>query len=148
MVEIKLLQSEDLEKLTQLIRLYERVFEMETFVLPSQEYLQYLLDRPGATFLVALIDKQVVGGLTAHELPSTYFESNEVYVYDLAVAQGHQRKGIGEKLLDELGTLCKKRGDKEFFVQADIDDKHALEFYHATGGVPEKVIHFSYDTKS
>ena len=80
-------------------------------------------------------------------MPSTYFEANEVYIYDLAVAKEYQRKGIGKKLLGELANICKQNGESEFFVQADIDDEHALEFYRSTGGVAEEVIHFSYDTK-
>ena len=148
MTEVQVLESGDLQKLVQLVRLYEQLFEMENFLLPSKEYLQSLLDRKGMTFLVALINNKVVGGLTAHDLPSTYFEANEVYIYDLAVAKEHQRKGIGRMLLDELSKICKKKGESEIFVQSDIADEHALAFYKATGGVPEEVIHFSYNTKN
>ena len=120
---------------------------MKKFVLPSKEYLQSLLDRGGITFLAAEKGGRIVGGLTAHELPSTYFSSNEVYVYDMVVAKEYQRKGIGRKLLSELAKICKFKGEREFFLQVDIDDHHALEFYRSTGGVPENVIHFSYDTR-
>ena len=148
MIEITILQKEDLKKLTELIKLYEDVFEMKNFIMPSEQYLQSLLDRNGVTFLVAIKDEKIIGGLTAHDLPSTYFEANEVYVYDLAVAKDHQCKGIGKNLLAKLAEICKKKGESEFFLQADIDDEHVLEFYRSTGGIPEKVIHFSYDTKN
>ena len=147
MINVQKLQTGDLSKLVELIRLYEDVFEMDKFVMPSDQYLQSLLDRNGLTFLVANKDEKIVGGLTAHDLPSSYFEANEVYIYDFAVAREHQRKGIGKKLLGELANICKQNGESEFFVQADIDDEHALEFYRSTGGVAEEVIHFSYDTK-
>ncbi|MGI9287456.1 MAG: GNAT family N-acetyltransferase [Pseudomonadales bacterium] len=148
MTEISMLRKGDLQKLAELIRVYKEVFEIENFVLPSDEYLQSLLDRTGMMFLVATIESKVVGGLTAHDLPSTYFEGNELYVYDLAVANEYQRKGIGKTLMLELAEICKKKGDSEFFLQADFDDEHALEFYRSTGGFEESVFHFSYDTKS
>lgn len=148
MIEIRILKKGDLDKLTRLIKLYEDVFAMKNFVLPGDEYLQSLLNRDGTTFLVAEKEGDVIGGLTAHDLPSTYFEANEVYVYDLAVARKHQRQGIGEKLLAELAKICQVKGEPEFFLQADIDDEHALKFYRATGGVAENVIHFSYRTKN
>ena len=147
MIEVQKLQSEDLQELVELIRLYENVFEMDDFVLPSEQYLQSLLDRQGTTFLVAKKNESIVGGLTAHDLPSTYFEANEVYIYDLAVAKEHQRKGIGKKLLVELSSICKLKGESEIFVQADADDEHALEFYRSAGGIAEEVVHFSYSTK-
>ncbi|MGI9289318.1 MAG: GNAT family N-acetyltransferase, partial [Pseudomonadales bacterium] len=134
MTEICMLKNGDLQKLAELIRLYEDVFEMETFVRPSDEYLQSLLNKDGIMFLVATIEEKVVGGLTAHELPSTYFEANEVYVYDLAVTNDYQRTGIGKTLLSKLAETCRKKGDSEFFLQADFDDEHALEFYRSTGG--------------
>ena len=42
---------------------------------------------------MAKYEEDIIGGLTAHQLASTYFEANEVYVYDLAVHQEFQRMG-------------------------------------------------------
>ena len=44
---------------------------------------------------MAVLDNVVVGGLTAHVLPSAYSASAEVYIYDLGVKAEMQRKGIG-----------------------------------------------------
>ena len=87
-IETKVLQNSDLDQLKALINLYRDVFK-EEIKMPSDAYLQLLLERDGMTFLIAMLDGAVVGGLTAHDLPSTYFEANEVYVYDLAVATGN-----------------------------------------------------------
>lgn len=147
MITFRVLEKNDVKKLTDLIKLYENVFEMENFTMPKQDYIESLLYKRGMTFLVATIDDEIIAGLTAHDLPSTYFESNEVYVYDLAVAKKHQRKGIGRKLLAELTKICKTKGESEFFLQADLDDINAIAFYRACSGMEENVIHFSYDTK-
>ncbi len=146
MTKVKVLGKDDFKSLNELLRLYEDVFEMKDFVMPSDNYLQSLLVKEGLTFLVAIIDEKIVGGLTAHDLPSTYFEANEVYVYDLAVAKKHQYQGIGKLLLTELKKICHQKGEREFFLQADINDSHAIDFYRSTGGIPEEVIHFSYNT--
>lgn len=143
-IEYLPLSVNNLEDLVKLIKLYENVFEMNPFPYPSYDYLKKLLKNDKIIFIVAKFEDEIIGGLTAHELASTYFESNEVYVYDLAVHQDFQRKGIGTKLIEELKKISCNKGDKEIFLQADIDDKYAIEFYNKIGGVPEDVIHFSF----
>jgi ribosomal protein S18 acetylase RimI-like enzyme len=146
-IEYKKLETGDLDGLTQLIKVYEEVFEMEDFALPATQYLQSLLEKETVIFYVAMIDKKVVGGLTAHVLPSTYFPSSEVYIYDLAVESEFQRKGIGRQLINSLKEYCASLRLKEIFVQADLEDRHAIDFYQATGGIAESVVHFSYELK-
>ncbi len=65
--------------------------------------------------MVAKYEEDIIGGLTAHELPSTYFEANEVYVYDLAVHPNFQKKGIGRRLIEELKNISCSKGDKEIY---------------------------------
>ncbi len=146
-IEYKKLEIVDLSRLTELIKVYEEVFEMEDFTLPAAQYLQSLLEKEIVIFYVAMIDKKVVGGLTAHVLPSTYFPSSEVYIYDLAVRTEFQRKGIGRQLINSLKEYCASLRLKEVFVQADLEDRHAIDFYQATGGIAESVVHFSYELK-
>ncbi|MGZ7136398.1 MAG: GNAT family N-acetyltransferase [Methanobacterium sp.] len=134
----------NLVDLVKLIKLYENVFEMKPFQYPSHEYLKKILKNENTIFVVAKYEEEIIAGLTAHQLPSTYFEANEVYVYDLAVHQDFQRKGIGTRLLVELKKISCNKGDKEIFLQADIEDGYAIEFYKEIGGIPENVIHFSF----
>lgn len=141
-----------MERLQKLVGLYENVFEMRNFTMPGDEHLQSLLDDARIIFFVAAReeerddggDGEIVGGLTAHVLPSTYFPAAEVYVYDLAVKTEFQRKGIGRQLMSALAEHCAASGAKEIFVQADLADQHALDFYRATGGRAASVVHFSY----
>lgn len=138
------LGADDVEGLLELIKLYETVFEMEPFEYPSPSYLERTLKNENTIFLVASYQEDIIAGLTAHQLPSTYFEAHEVYVYDLAVHPDHQRKGIGTQLMEELKRISCHNQDKEIFLQADIDDTYAIDFYKKIGGVPENVIHFSF----
>mgnify|MGYP003579264514 CR=1 FL=1 len=140
----KLAQS-DIEYLCELIRVYERVFEMKDFQMPTVSYLTQLLKNDQIIFYVALSnERNVVGGLTAYTMPSVYYTASEIYIYDLAVEQYCQRKGVGKGLIGALQEHCKALGCKYIFVQADLEDQHAIDFYRATGGIQEDVVHFDY----
>jgi aminoglycoside 3-N-acetyltransferase I len=141
------LNVNNLEEILKLIKLYENVFKMEPFKYPSDSYLVNMLKNDNIIIVVAKYEEEIIGGLTAHILPSTYFESNEVYVYDLAVHHDFQRIGIGTRLIEELKKITCIKGDKEIFLQADIGDEYAIDFYKKIGGIPEDVIHFSFACK-
>lgn len=147
LITYKKLSRTDIPLLTELIEIYENVFEMENFSIPNSEYLQTLIDYDNIVFCVALSDNIVIGGLTAYILPSVYYPSSQVYIYDLAVKPTMQRQGIGRKIIGFLKNYCVESGHAEIYVQADFYDKEAIDFYKATGGHPEKVIHFTYDLK-
>lgn len=91
---------------------------------------------------VALQGERVVGGLTAYELPAYSQEGADMYLYDLAVHPDFQRKGVGTALVDGLLEECKRRQVRTCFVQAHLEDAHALHFYRALGGEEEEVAHF------
>lgn len=143
-VEYLLLDINNLDELVKLLKLYDNVFEMEPFEYPSHSYLKKLLKSENIIFVVAEYEDKIIGGLTAHQLASIYYEANDVYVIDLAVHQDFQRMGIGSKLIEELKEISCGNGDKEIFLQADFVDKYALDFYNKIGGIPEDVIHFSF----
>lgn len=144
-ITFRKLENNDLRTLTELIELYSIVFETEDFTLPNRQYIKSLLDKDNIIFYAALLDNIVIGGLTAYILPSVYYPSSQVYIYDLAVKVSMQRQGIGKELISALKNYCKKLKHKEIYVQADLEDQHAIDFYKATGGRSASVIHFSYD---
>lgn len=146
-MEYLTLSVNNLEELVKLLKLYEDVFEMEPFKYPSHDYLERLLNNDDIIFVVAKYEGEIIAGLTAYNLASIYYESNEVYVYDLAVHRDFQRKGIGTRLIEEIKRISCSKGDIEVYLQADFEDKYALDFYEKIGGVPEDVIHFSFPCK-
>ena len=147
-LEIKKLGRQDLDKFVALIQVFEDVFEMKMFRMPSKDYLKSVLEKEGFFVFVALLNNQVLGGLTAYTIHQYYAEKPLVYIYDLAVKREFQRQGIGKKLIQSTTDYCKANGMEEVFVQADVEDDYAIEFYQSTGGTPEKVIHFSYPLNS
>jgi aminoglycoside 3-N-acetyltransferase I len=143
-LEIRKLEKQDLDNFIALIGVFEDVFEMQNFIIPDEKHLQQLLQKDSFFVFVALSGKEVVGGLTAYTLEQYYSTQPLVYIFDLAVQTRYQRQGIGRKLMAAINEYCKNTGVEEVFVQADEIDDYALEFYQATGGIAEKVVHFNY----
>jgi aminoglycoside 3-N-acetyltransferase I len=143
--EIKRLTEEDLSTFKSLIDLFNLVFEEEPKI-RTEAHLLKLLGRNDFIAIAAISENEVVGGLTAYELPMVYSDYSEIFLYDLAVKAEYQRMGIGKKLLQSLKEYCIKNEIIEFFVLAHEEDEHAIEFYRATGGKSEKVINFLYET--
>jgi aminoglycoside 3-N-acetyltransferase I len=108
---------------------------------PSKEYFDRVLAREEVIVLVALVGDEVVGGLVAYELAKIEREWNEIYVYDLAVAEAHRRRGIATRLINDLREIGRERGAWIIYVQADYGDEPAIALY-AKLGVREDVMHF------
>jgi aminoglycoside 3-N-acetyltransferase I len=145
-LRIMKLGAGDLSVFEKLIDLFREIFEMEDPDAAARTYLGELLEKPGFSVYAATYQSEVVGGLTAYELPLYYSEGSEVYIYDIAVTTAHQRKGIGKALLSALLEDCRRGRITTLFVDADQADEHALDFYHSTGGKAAEVIQFTYSS--
>jgi len=133
-------------------QLMAEVFE-EPFEERADDEMRALLDAPTFWAFAALdgdtLDGDtggdtVIGGLTAHTLPMTRDRSCEVFIYDIAVAGEHQRKGVGRALVDAVTEAARAAGIDVLFVPADADDVDALAFYRALGGTPQPVTFFEF----
>ncbi len=144
-INIQKLNNTNIHQFTELIRVFEEVFEMKNFQIPSQKYLQSLLNRDDFFAFVALSDKKVLGGLTSYIMHQYYAEAPLVYIFDLAVKTEFQRKGIGQMLISGNNEYCKSIGVEFVMVEADEEDEHAIEFYRSTGAIGQKVTHFDYE---
>lgn len=108
---------------------------------PSDEYLEGWLGRDHVITLVATVEDQLVGGLVAYVLEKFERERSEVYIYDLAVAEEHRRRGVATALIAHLRDACPARGAWVIFVQADYGDDPAIALYEKLG-VREEVLHY------
>jgi aminoglycoside 3-N-acetyltransferase I len=108
---------------------------------PSEAYLRRLLGSDSFIAVAALQDGEVVGGLAAYELRKFEQERSEIYIYDLAVASAYRRKGIATALIQQLKVIAARRGAYVIYVQADLGDAPAIEFYTKLGA-REDVLHF------
>ena len=144
-IRIVRLASADVELARRTFSLMAAVFDEPAGAPLGRAYLEPLLARRDFWALSALDDDEVVGGLTAHALPMTRNEATELFIYDLAVLQAKQRRGIGRQLVEHLRREGAAAGIDVAFVPADDDDTHALDFYRAIGGSPAAVTIFTFE---
>ena len=145
---IRLLHPDDVALMESLLTVFGEAFrEPETYGSrrPGTNYLARLLGNDTFLVLVALVDGKVVGGLAAYELRKFEQERTEIYIYDLAVAEPHRRRGIATALIRELQRVGARRGAYVIFVQADHGDDPAIALYSKLGA-REDVLHFDIPT--
>lgn len=133
--------------LKQLLRVFGEAFEdTPTYLhrVPDDAYLERLLSKEHFIALVALNGGQVAGGLTAYVLDKFEQDRREIYIYDLAVAQTHRRRGVATGLINELRAIARAREAYVIFVQADLVDAPAIALYDKMG-LKETAHHFDID---
>jgi aminoglycoside 3-N-acetyltransferase I len=143
-MDIRALGPADLEAMHALLTVFGEAFEeVDTYgaARPSPDYLQRLLDSETFIALAAFDAGRVVGGLAAYELRKFERERSEIFIYDLAVAATHRRRGIATALLREMQRIAAARGAWVVFIQADADDERAIAVYERLG-TREAAVHF------
>ncbi len=144
-VIIKALKPNEVSEFTELIKLFEEVFQMKNFELPDKCHLDKILKGESFKVFVAEINDKIVGGATVFVLEQYYSTKPLAYIYDLAVKVEFQRRGIGRKVIEFINAFFLQKGFEEVFVQADEVDDYALDFYRSTHPTSEeKVRHFYY----
>jgi aminoglycoside 3-N-acetyltransferase I len=141
----KHLAPADLALMRELLAVFGEAFgEIDTYqrATPDDAYLRALLGKPHFIALAALTESgAVVGGLAAYELEKFEQARSEIYIYDLAVAEPHRRRGIATGLIRALQAIGRARGAYVIFVQADPPDAPAIRLYESLG-TREEVLHF------
>src|SRR5262249_13180779 len=94
--------------------------------------------------VVAMNGNEVVGGLAAYELDKFEQDRREIYIYDLAVAESHRRKGVATGMIAELRRIASGRDVYFVFVQADLEDGPAIALYESLG-TQKVVYHFDIE---
>jgi aminoglycoside 3-N-acetyltransferase I len=137
----------DVSLLKDLLRVFGEAFdEVDTYqrAVPSDDYLTRLLGTRHFIAVVAMKGKEVVGGLAAYELDKFEQDRREIYIYDLAVAQSHRRRGIATGVIGELRRIASERNVYIIFVQADLEDGPAIALYNSLG-TREIAYHFDIE---
>ena len=146
MYRCRQLTPADVAPFKQLLAVFGAAFEdLETYqgAVPSDAYLAASLGKSHVIALVAQQEDEVVGGLVAYVLEKVERERSEIYIYDLAVAEPHRRRGIATALIQTLKRLGRGLGAYVVFVQADRGDDPAIKLYESLG-TREDVLHFDF----
>ncbi|MEO6747231.1 MAG: AAC(3)-I family aminoglycoside N-acetyltransferase [Caldimonas sp.] len=145
--EVKALGPGDLATMRSLLSLFGKAFaEPDTYTAkqPTDEYLGRLLASPTFIAIAALDESDVVGAMAAYVLPKFEQQRSEIYIYDLAVAESHRRRGVATAMIRKLQALAAGLDAWVIFVQADHGDDPAIELYTKLG-VREEVLHFDIE---
>jgi aminoglycoside 3-N-acetyltransferase I len=102
---------------------------------PTMELAHDFLSRPGHHLLVASVDGVDVGFVSGVETTHPD-KGTEMFLYELSVAEGHRRRGIGRALVSALADLAVERGCYGMWVGTEADNQAALATYRSAGGQP------------
>ena len=143
-IEIRVLDAREVPVLRAALDLFGQAFgEVDTYSArqPDDAYLAALLASPTFVAIAALGGDVVVGALAGYVLPKFEQARSEFYIYDLAVAGTHRRRGVATAMVRSLRQLAEERGIYVIYVQADHGDDPAVALYTKLG-VREDVMHF------
>lgn len=143
-VELRVLGAGDVGTMRAMLVLFGEAFgDVPAYVdaQPDDAYLERLLGGETFVSIAALAGADVVGGLAGYLLPKFEQARSELYLYDLAVAETHRRRGIATALIERLREVAVERGAWVIFVQADLGDDPAVALYTKLG-TREDVRHF------
>jgi aminoglycoside 3-N-acetyltransferase I len=104
---------------------------------PDEPYLAHLLAQDDFIAVMAQSDDrtggEIVGGAVAYQLDLVNRDRSEIYIHDLAVVEGHRRRGVATGVVDELKRIARLRNINTVSVQAERDDVRAIAFYRSLG---------------
>lgn len=129
---VRRLLSVDASLAAQLNRLFDEGMDWD-----EREGRRFLAD-PANLLVVAFWGDEACGFATAHRLQRVDRRRAEVLLYEMAVADSYQRRGIGAALVEEINRWAAGVGADEVWVLAEGDDDRAHAFYRAIGGQPDE----------
>lgn len=88
---------------------------------------------PRHHLLIASVDGEPAGFVTAIELLHPDKKRPEMFIYELGVDERFRRRGAATALLARLKDLCVERGCREMFVLTDDENEAALRTYRKAG---------------
>jgi aminoglycoside 3-N-acetyltransferase I len=150
MTEVRQIGPDQADQLARLNALFADAFEDPEHYQsrpPGLDYLARLLAKPHVIALAAWREGELAGGLVAYELEKFEQARSEVYIYDIAVADAHRRRGVATALIQHLQGLAAARGAWVIFVQAEYGDEPAIALYESLGE-REEVMHFDIPVPS
>ena len=114
----------------ELLRRAEAIFNPKAI---SRQRAAMLLREPSYLMVVALGDGDAIMGRVYANVLHRY-EATDLLLYEVDVAEEHQRKGVGRAMLNLLARLCADRGYGEMWVLTDPANTAGNALYKSAGG--------------
>lgn len=103
---------------------------------PTAEWARRFLEQPGHHLLLAYVDDTPVGMVTGVEMTHPD-KGTEMFLYELGVADDHQRHGIGQALTRALARLAEDQGCFGMWVLTERENTAAVATYRRGGAEQE-----------
>lgn len=144
---IKKLKNNDVELAKQLIEEWHTDDGVQQVIYPREKYLSRMLGKKSFHAYIAMVQEQVVGGLTAYEMDMFDAEESEMFLFEIGVNKEYRQQGIATALIEALKQTCHEKHIRIIFVATSLDNKAAKQLYAATGGNLEIIPWYTYELK-
>jgi len=98
---------------------------------------EYLARDENYLLIAYLDDGTAAGFVRGTELRTLDSPARQMFLYEIGVAPGFQRRGIGKALIRSLEQICRDRGFAEMFVLTNRSNTAAMRLNESTGGHTE-----------
>jgi ribosomal protein S18 acetylase RimI-like enzyme len=101
---------------------------------PAGELNADFLSDPRNYLLAAYVDGAFAGFLYGYELARLEREAPMMFLYSIDVLPAHRKKGVGKRLIEELKSICIRRGFMKMYVITGDGNEAAMNLYRSAGG--------------
>ena len=122
------IEKASIEHLDRLYEIEMKCFEREAF---KKQQIAYMLTDSSSVSLVSRVKGQIVGFVIGKTCMDKKSATGRILTID--VSPDHRRKGIGQRLLQEIEKTFKDKGVKICFLEAREDNIAALNLYQKFG---------------
>lgn len=133
-IRIRRANSEDLPVLINLLNI---LFSIEADFTPNpqkqRQGLQLMLEEEHRCILVAEIEGNIAGMVTAQLVVSTAEGAYSGWIEDMVIFPEYRQQGVGSRLLQAIETWCYQNDAVRVQLLVDRENRPALEFYSKNG---------------
>jgi len=122
------IEKASIEHLDRLCEIEMKCFETEAF---TKQQIAYLLTDSNSAILVSKVKGEIVGFIIGKTCMDKKPATGQILTID--VSPKHRRKGIGQRLLQEIEKTLKDKGVKIFYLEVRENNFVALSLYHKFG---------------
>jgi len=122
------IEKASIEHLDRLCEIEMKCFETEAF---TKQQIAYLLTDSNSVILVSRVKGELVGFI----IGKTYLDKEPAtgQILTIDVSPNHRRKGIGQRLLQEIEKTFKDKGVKICYLEVRENNFVALSLYQKLG---------------
>jgi ribosomal-protein-alanine N-acetyltransferase len=125
------IRSVEASRIGDLIRIGE-----ETRLSPwtANSYLEELRNPDAIMLRLAGDDNSTLGFIVGRIVPGGEIEMRlDAEIYNIAVGEGHQRRGYGQKLFDAFAAICHEKHAANIWLEVRESNERAICFYEKNG---------------